>query len=374
MKRIIKIISVNLLIFILLLIVVEILLHVIPPYDRFITYYDAEARSRNEGADKEYTYIGNSIGMISEFKVRVKNNSLGFHDSEHSFSKKADTYRILVLGDSQVEAIQVDLSKTFFKILEKKFNNERFRVEVIALGKSGNGPKEALDLYENIGRKYNPDIVIWSFINNNDIQDSYREFGRLISERKLEELPDIPDFLKFSKIASYLYTRKWINEDKSSTQLTDTTFFRGEFFYINEINNWDQIVFLKHWPPIFEQAWDSFTKYYLDLIEKVSNDGKILITISASGAYPYFLLKSNENIDWDFDKPNRLVKELANESSVRFISMKSTYDLFIKKTSKDVVFQYDGHLNEAGHKLVAKILYPEIKNYLTPQNNPMVLE
>jgi len=374
MKKVFRLISVNLLMLLSLIIIIEIFLHIIPPFDRFITYYDAEARSRNEGADKEYTYVGNNIGMISEFKVHVKNNSLGFHDSEHIFSKKANTYRILVLGDSQVESIQVDLSKTFFKILEKKFNNEGFRVEVIALGESGYGPKEALDLYENIGRKYNPDIVIWSFTNNNDIQDSYWEFGRIIRDRKLEGSPEIPDFLKFSKIATYLYTRKWKHDGISSTQLTDTAFFKGEFSYINEVDNWDQIVFLKHWPPIFEQAWNSFTKYYLDLIEKVRNDGKILITISSSGAYPYFLLNSNENIDWDFDKPNRLVEELSNENSMRFISMKATNDLFIKKTGENVVFKNDGHLNEAGHKLVAKILYSEIKNYLTPQNNPMVLK
>ncbi len=356
------------------MIVIEVLLHIIPPFDRFVTYYEAEARYRNEGPNKEYTYIGNDVGRISDFKVHIKNNSLGFRDSEHIFSKKANTYRILILGDSQVEAIQVDLPQTFFKILEKKFNNERFQVEIIALSRSGYGPKEAVDLYENIGRKYNPDIVVWSFTNNNDIQDSYREFGRIIRARKLEELGKIPEFLEFSKIASYLYTREWKHKEIPSAELRDTTLFNGEFSYINEINNWDQIVFLKRWPPIFEKAWDSFKNYYQELIEKVHSDGKTLITISSSGATPYFLLKSNKNIDWDLDKPDRLVKELSEDNSVEFISMKSVYDSFIKKTGKDVVFGYDGHLNEEGHELVAKILYPEIKYYLLQQNNPIVLE
>src|SRR4030067_793449 len=364
MKRIFKIISVNILIFIILIIIVEVLLHVVPPFDRFVTYYDAETRDRIKGANEEYTYVGNDIGMISEFKVHIKNNSQGFHDSEHIFSKKANTYRILVLGDSQVKAVEVDLPKTFFKILERKFNKEGFQVEVIALGKSGFGPKEAVDLYENIGRKYNPDIVIWSFTNNNDIQDSYREFKKIITKRNLQGLSEIPDFLKFSKIATYLYTREWRDGNKSSNGLTDTTFFKGEFSYINEIDNWNQIVFLERWPPIFEQAWNSFKKYYLELIEKVHNDGKELITISSSGAYPYFLLKRNGNLDWDFDKPNRLVEKLSNENSVRFLSMKSTYDSFKKKRAKDVVFHYDGHLDEEGHILLAEVLYPPIKDFL----------
>jgi hypothetical protein len=366
-----KIISVNLLIFILLLIIAECLLHIIPPFDRFITYYDAGARIRNIGPYKEYTYIGNVVGRISEFKVHIKNNSLGFHDTEHTFLNNANNYRILILGDSQVEAIQVDLPKTFFKILEKKLNNEGFRTEVIALGTSGYGPKDAVDLYVNIGRKYNPDMVIWSFTNNNDVQDSYREFEDRIWKRNLEALPEIPDFLKISKIATYLYTRKWIGEN-SSAELPDTTFFKGEFSYINEIDNWEQIVFLKHWPPIFVQAWDSLKNYYLELIEKIHNDGKILLTISSTGAYPYFLLDRNKNIEWDFNKPNRLVEEISNENSVNFLPMKSIFDSFIEKNHKDVTFVYDGHLNEAGHRLVAETLYSEIKELLIRRNNNFV--
>ena len=368
MKKIPKLILINLFVFILLLVLIEALLHIIPPFDRFITYADAEIRGENDFPNGEYTYVGNNIGMISKFKVHVKNNSLGFHDKEYSFIKKPGVKRIIVLGDSQVEAVQVDLSGTFHKILEKKLNNDGFNVEVIALGKSGYGIKEAIDLYENIGKKYDPDIVIWSFTNNNDIQDTDRKFGRIIVDRKLKDLAAIPDFLKFSKIATYLYTREWIFQNSSPTEFVDTTIFNGEFSYINGISNWDQIVFLKYWPPLFNQIRDSFSKYYLDFIEKVHSDGKILITISSSGAYPFFLLKSNENIEWDFDKPNRIVEELSNKNSVRFLSMKSTYDLYIKKTARDVVFPFDGHLNEIGHELVAEAMYPEIKHLLNSGN------
>ena len=216
MKKISKLILINLFVFILLLVLIEVLLHIIPPFDRFITYADAEIRGENDFPNGEYTYVGNNIGMISKFKVHVKNNSLGFHDKEYSFIKKPGVKRIIVLGDSQVEAVQVDLSGTFHKILEKKLNNDGFNVEVIALGKSGYGVKEAIDLYENIGKKYDPDIVIWSFTNNNDIQDTDRKFGRIIVDRKLKDLAAIPDFLKFSKIATYLYTREWIFQNSSN--------------------------------------------------------------------------------------------------------------------------------------------------------------
>ena len=368
MKKILKLILVNLSVFILLLIVIEGLLHIIPPFDRFITYADAEIRGKNDVPYGEFTYIGNNVGTISDFKVLVKNNSLGFHDKEYYFHRKPGVKRIIVLGDSQVEAIQVDISHTFHKILEKKLNNNGHKVEVIALGKSGYGIKEAIDIYEKLGKKYDPDIVIWSFTNNNDIQDADREFQRIIQHRKLKDLLGIPDFLKPSKIATYLYTRKWISQEESSTELGETN-FKDEFYYINKINNWDQIVFLKQWPPRFEQIWNSFSKYYLEFIGKVRNDGKNLITISSSGAIPYFLLRSNKELDWDFNKPNRLVEELSNKNAVKFLSMKSTFDLYMKNTGKDVVFSYDGHLNEVGHELVAEALYSEVKNFLGNESN-----
>jgi hypothetical protein len=373
LRKRLKVVSVNLLIFILLLIVTEFLLHIIPPFDRFITYYNAGVRIRNEGANKEYTYIGNNIGTISEFKVYINYNSLGFHDSEHIFPKKENVFRILVLGDSQVEAIQVDLPKTFFKLLEERINNKGFQAEVIALGKSGYGPKEALDLYQNIGRKYDPDLIIWSYTINNDIQDSYPEFQKIIRDRNINDISGIPDFLKFSKIATYLYTRKWIQKNNSSSGHTDTI-FSGEFSYINEIGNWDDIVFLKRWPPVFEQVWKSFEKYYLNLIEKIHNDGKKLITISTSGAYPYYLYRTNGNLEWDFDKPNRLVEELSKKNLVKFLSMKTKYDFFIKQTGENVAFSNDGHLNEAGHRLVAEALHLEIKQFLRNRDNNFATE
>lgn len=373
MKKILKLVLINLSVFVLLLVVMEGLLHIVPPFDRFITYADAEVRWKNDFPNSEYTYIGNDVGMISKFKVYVKNNSLGFHDKEYKFYKKPGTKRILVLGDSQVEAIQVDLSKTFHKILEKKLNDNGVNVEVIALGKSRYGIKGAIELYERIGKKYNPDIVVWSFTMNNDIQDTERKFEKLIENRKLADLSKIPDFLKFSKIATFLYTRRWIFRKSPSYKQLDTTTFGGKFSYINEINNWDQIPFLKRWPPLFDQIWNSFAKYYIDFIKKVHSDEKPLITVSSSGAYPYFLLKSNPDLDWDFNKPNRLVEELSKENSVEFISLKSTYDSYVRETGEDVVFGYDGHLNEAGHRLLAEFLYEKIENYLVSKDN-LVLE
>jgi hypothetical protein len=62
-----------------------------------------------------------------DFKMDGKNihvafNSRGFHDVEHSQPKPPGTRRIVLVGDSFSEALQVNLDETYFRRLEKKLN------------------------------------------------------------------------------------------------------------------------------------------------------------------------------------------------------------------------------------------------------------
>src|SRR5438128_1157587 len=49
-------------------------------------------------------------------------NSHGFRDYERTYERAANTFRILVFGDSYVEALQVALSDAFPALLEKRLN------------------------------------------------------------------------------------------------------------------------------------------------------------------------------------------------------------------------------------------------------------
>src|SRR3989339_639997 len=49
-------------------------------------------------------------------------NDVGFHSRTYSVEKPYGIFRIVIIGDSFVEAVQVPLEKTFPAILEKKLN------------------------------------------------------------------------------------------------------------------------------------------------------------------------------------------------------------------------------------------------------------
>ena len=93
-------------------------------------------------------------------------NSLGFHDVEHTLQKPEGTFRIIFLGDSFTEAIQVPLEKTFHKIIEKELRRRvDFPVEVISLGRSGSGTQKSYDILTETGLRFHPDLVMMQFLS-----------------------------------------------------------------------------------------------------------------------------------------------------------------------------------------------------------------
>jgi hypothetical protein len=106
-------------------------------------------------------------------------NSGGWRDIEHSLSKPKGTFRIAVLGDSYVEALQVDLEKTFWKRLEAMLNQQGKKVEVLGFGMSGFDAAQAFETLRHHAMLYDPDLIIFSFVSANDIRDSVRQISNI---------------------------------------------------------------------------------------------------------------------------------------------------------------------------------------------------
>jgi hypothetical protein len=114
-----------------------------------------------------------------EGEAYVRINSDGLRDREHSRTKPAGTFRIAVLGDSYIEALQVPFEKSFCAVLESKLrecpSGAGDKIEVINFGVSGYGTaQEFITLRDHVWQ-YSPDIVLLALTTNNDISDNVRE-------------------------------------------------------------------------------------------------------------------------------------------------------------------------------------------------------
>ena len=128
-------------------------------------------------AQRGYSLRPNMEGWYrKEGEAYVHINSDGLRDREHSKIKPANTFRIAVLGDSFVEALQVPFEESFCHIVEQQLRNcpamAAHDVEVINFGVSGYGTAQELITLRNQVWQYSPDLVLLAVTTNNDISDN----------------------------------------------------------------------------------------------------------------------------------------------------------------------------------------------------------
>ena len=105
---------------------------------------------------------------------RVRTNRLGFHDHERAMAPAPGTRRILFLGDSFLEAYQVEIDKGFSQRLARILSRGGGpRVEALNWGVHGYGlGSHFLNVRERV-EAWRPDAVVLVLFLGNDLQDNY---------------------------------------------------------------------------------------------------------------------------------------------------------------------------------------------------------
>lgn len=141
------------------------------------------------------THVPNISVFLTRFGHRIDINSHGMRDREHDVAKPAGTIRILILGDSFMEANQVLFKDSFPSLLEANLHARLGRpVEVINASVSGWGTDDEVTYLIRYGVRFQPDIVLVAMTLHNDIQDNLAEEFHTFEQGSLRERPqtDIP--------------------------------------------------------------------------------------------------------------------------------------------------------------------------------------
>ena len=128
-------------------------------------------------------------GLVStETPQMVRINSRGFRDQERSYEKAPGTFRIVVLGNSWTEALQVPLEKTYVFVLEHELNARQCfggkRVEVLNFGVAGYSTAQELLLLREEVWNYQPDLVLLAFYPARDIANNVRELNNAVTPER----------------------------------------------------------------------------------------------------------------------------------------------------------------------------------------------
>lgn len=116
----------------------------------------------------------------TEYRTRVKTNVDGLRDEDRPQAKPFGITRVLVLGDSMIEGLQVDLPFTMPKQLQQRLK-QAFPIrgfDVINAGVSGSSGPQAARYLEKDGLLLDPDLVVVTFTARNDVRDAALDHDR----------------------------------------------------------------------------------------------------------------------------------------------------------------------------------------------------
>jgi hypothetical protein len=108
---------------------------------------------------------------LFDFCVAQRANSLGFLDREVA-PRRDGVPRIVVLGDSFVEAVQVPIERKFHVLLEQHLTTRNVAADTVAFGYSGCGQANQLAFYERFAECRPGDLVIALFVINDIANNS----------------------------------------------------------------------------------------------------------------------------------------------------------------------------------------------------------
>lgn len=338
----IKTIVINLIVFCVLIIIVVIAFFELYYSKNFISlsYQGSPFVGPSNGT---FTYNG-QIGMPKEFSATIKTNANGWNDINHEIKK--NKYRIGVLGDSFVEALQVNSDKNFARLLEKENN-----VEVITMGRSGWGQRNIYEwsLPEMI--KYSPDEIIVFLFYHNDIFDNMREtefYKQPKNSIRNTTFFTSNDYCNMIGIFVDNYHRKVIREDTNTSELD--IYVKDSYLKKNYISAWN------------------ITLEYIIKIKKLINEKlpntkfRILIMPSKES---FFNCNANINKscminiesfpkkEYDWMLPYKYSLNMLSENNITVIDT-----LEYKKLLNGKIPHWigDQHLNEVGHIWIKDII------------------
>jgi hypothetical protein len=121
----------------------------------------------------EFVQPGDHRNDNREYRVEVHVNPDGFADKDWG-PKQQGVLRVVVIGDSFVQAAQVSLRNGFGRVLERSVAEILgHEVDVLSMGVPGAGTATELGVLDTFALPRSPDLVILAFLPGNDILNNH---------------------------------------------------------------------------------------------------------------------------------------------------------------------------------------------------------
>ncbi|MCB0210577.1 MAG: SGNH/GDSL hydrolase family protein [Anaerolineae bacterium] len=347
-------------------------------------------------------------GQANEFKILDTDgykhpfqlNSQGMHDTEHPLTKPANTYRIMLLGDSFVEARQVIETETAHQILEDLLNKSgsEKQYSVISAGVPAWGTGQQLLYYRSQGRQFQPDLVVLMVYLGNDITDNLP-----VHSVKLSGVDHYAPY--FALCNGMLDPEPWVyapgvtptmgNCSPTQKQLAEqlqwlywhTHLYRvlGPLFNLRQLEFFnkdlpnihlyvplDNETFRQSFPRenhMLDYGWRVTFEIIKELQREVEANGSQLAIVLIDSAEVINLVASPpeaqaaraESMPYlaltEPDLPEKKFRQALAETGIEIFNLQTELVDYTRQHDESLFFPHDKHWNQLGNRVVAGILY-----------------
>jgi len=327
-----------------------------------------------------------------EGEAYITINRAGIRDRERNLEKPAETFRIVLLGDSYTEALQVPLEQTYGARLEKELSGcpalAGREIEAVNFGVSGYSTAQELLVLRHKVPPYHPDLVLLAVFTENDIRGNSRELdghdmspyfvmrdGRLVledsfrrsTEFRFQQLPLSSEAFEVSRVLQVFREAKY----KLKAYLKKIDQQQRMQGRESPDMGLDAPVYLDPADPVWEHAW------------KITEELVVLMKREAEDAGSRFLLVSLSNPDQvhpdlqhrqavarqlgvpDLFYPDRRIQALAKREGIELLSLAEPLAVYAEQQG---VFLHgfqnsqigQGHWNASAHHLAGHLMSERI--------------
>lgn len=264
-------------------------------------------------------------------------------DGFREYSKSANNNkRLLFIGDSYTQALEVSNNKTYYHLIGRELG-----VQIYSYGVGGYGSLQESMLLEQILTQVNPDLLIWQLSSNDIINNDPELEGKsTINNNRM-----LRPFLVNSQVEYHTTTS---NTFLSFNSLPGYSLLA--FVFIHQL---DRFRALNTAEQSIESEINRAGFNHPDLLRSVQSTKNIFKQAVLN-------LKDIPVLSFVASEPQDIVlapalRNCALESGFTFVDGVSEA-IFSSDNGRGSHFHINGHWNELGHQLVAKILVNSIKD------------
>ena len=330
-------------------------------------------------------FDGSLYSGESDRDIAVSFNRHGLRFDDVPFEKPAGTRRLVLIGDSLIAGLEVNVEDTacaqLEDMLEEAHPGERW--EVLNFGISGSSTGQEYLLYKEIASKYDPDIVLCAFFVGNDFGGNSTRLSSLNyiyfdvdGAGVLTQVPFPSPRLQFNEYLnrySRLYvwqkgvinakSRKMVRGVAAMTEDNDRLIEHGDRIRASE---W---IYCRTEHEVAQNTWDVTRALFKAFADEVKQDGARfgIVMIPASEQFydeDFAMIEDiakRHNVLFDVDYPAEQLASISAELDVPFIDLVGPVRAVTPSHRRDARDEWHhfngiGHLNEAGHTVVARAL------------------